>query len=84
MTTRHGRDRLAPAVGPGWAELAVVSNGWGVPEPGATPAILLQLTALVVAGAVVADLRFRLGLVPIVAFLLTSVAIGPNAPPPVA
>ena len=45
----------------------------------ATPAILPQLTALVVAGAVVAYLGFRLRLVPIVAFLITGVAIGPNA-----
>ena len=46
---------------------------------GATPAILPQLTALVVAGALVAYLGFRLRLVPIVAFLVTGVAIGPNA-----
>jgi len=46
---------------------------------GATPAYLPELTALVVGGAVVAYLGFRLRLVPIVAFLLTGVVIGPNA-----
>ena len=46
---------------------------------GATPAILPQLTALVVGGALVAYFGFRLRLVPIVAFLVTGVAIGPNA-----
>jgi CPA2 family monovalent cation:H+ antiporter-2 len=43
------------------------------------PAYLPELTALVVGGAVVAYLGFRLRLVPIVAFLLTGVVIGPNA-----
>jgi len=46
---------------------------------GATPAYLPEMTALVVGAAVVAYLGFRLRLVPIVAFLLTGVAIGPNA-----
>lgn len=45
----------------------------------ATPAYLPALTALVVGGAVVAYFGFRLRLVPIVAFLVTGVAIGPNA-----
>jgi CPA2 family monovalent cation:H+ antiporter-2 len=46
---------------------------------GATPAYLPQLAALVVGAALVAYFGFRLRLVPIVAFLLTGVAIGPNA-----
>jgi hypothetical protein len=46
---------------------------------GSTPAYLPELTALVVGGAVVAYFGFRLRLVPIVAFLLTGVLIGPNA-----
>ena len=46
---------------------------------GATPAYLPEMTALVVGAAVVAYFGFRLRLVPIVAFLLTGVAIGPNA-----
>src|SRR3712207_6162842 len=46
---------------------------------GATPAFLPELTALVVGGALVAYVGLRLRLVPIVAFLLTGVAIGPNA-----
>lgn len=45
---------------------------------GATPEYLPELTALVVGGAVVAYLGFHLRLVPIVAFLLTGVIIGPN------
>lgn len=45
----------------------------------ATPGFLPELTALVVGGAVVAYFGFRLRLVPIVAFLLTGVIIGPNA-----
>ncbi len=43
------------------------------------PAYLPELTALVVGGALVAYLGFRLRLVPIVAFLLTGVVIGPNS-----
>jgi len=46
---------------------------------GSTPAYLPELTALVVGAAVVAYFGFRLRLVPIVAFLLTGVVIGPNA-----
>jgi CPA2 family monovalent cation:H+ antiporter-2 len=46
---------------------------------GATPAYLPELTALVVGAALVAYVGFRLRLVPIVAFLLTGVVIGPNA-----
>ena len=45
---------------------------------GATPAFLPQLTALIVGAAVVAYFGFRARLVPIVAFLLTGVVIGPN------
>lgn len=46
---------------------------------GSTPEFLSQITALVVGGAVVAYVGLRLGIVPIVAFLLTGVVIGPNA-----
>ena len=46
---------------------------------GTTPAFLPELVALVVGGAVVAYFGYRLRLVPIVAFLITGVAIGPNA-----
>jgi len=46
---------------------------------GSTPAYLPELTALVVGAAVVAYFGFRARLVPIVAFLLTGVVIGPNA-----
>ncbi len=45
---------------------------------GATPAYLPQLTALIVGAALVAYFGFRARLVPIVAFLLTGVVIGPN------
>ncbi len=45
---------------------------------GSTPAYLPELTALVVGAAVVAYVGFHLRLVPIVAFLLTGVVIGPN------
>jgi len=45
---------------------------------GSTPAYLPELTALVVGAAVVAYFGFRARLVPIVAFLLTGVVIGPN------
>lgn len=44
-----------------------------------TPAFLAEGAALVVAAALVAYLGFRLGLVPIVGFLLAGVAIGPHA-----
>lgn len=46
---------------------------------GATPAYFTELAALIVAGAVIAYLSFRLKLVPIVGFLIAGVLIGPNA-----
>ena len=46
---------------------------------GSTPEFLSQIAALVVGGAVVAYVGLRLNIVPIVAFLLTGVVIGPNA-----
>ena len=46
---------------------------------GETPAFLGDAAALVVGGALVAYVAFRLGLVPIVGFLLTGVLIGPSA-----
>jgi CPA2 family monovalent cation:H+ antiporter-2 len=45
---------------------------------GEAPAFLGEVAALVVGGALVAYLAFRLGLVPIVGFLLAGVLIGPN------
>jgi len=44
----------------------------------AVPAFLPEAVALVAAGAAIAYVCFRLGLVPIVGFLLAGVAIGPN------
>ena len=46
---------------------------------GTVPAYLTDAVALVVAGATIAYLSFRLRLVPIVGFLLAGVLIGPNA-----
>jgi len=46
---------------------------------GAVPAYLTDAVALVVAGALIAYISFRLRLVPIVGFLLAGVLIGPNA-----
>ncbi|MGK2937594.1 MAG: cation:proton antiporter domain-containing protein [Solirubrobacteraceae bacterium] len=46
---------------------------------GSTPEFLPEIAALVVGGAVVAYVGLRLNLVPIVAFLLTGIVIGPNA-----
>lgn len=43
------------------------------------PPFLVEVAALVVAGALVAYLGHRVGVVPIVGFLLAGVAIGPNA-----
>jgi CPA2 family monovalent cation:H+ antiporter-2 len=46
---------------------------------GAVPHYLTEIVALIVAGAVIAYISFRLRLVPIVGFLLAGVLIGPNA-----
>ncbi|UUY04309.1 cation:proton antiporter [Svornostia abyssi] len=46
---------------------------------GSTPEFLPEIAALVVGGAVVAYVGLRLNIVPIVAFLLTGIVIGPNA-----
>jgi CPA2 family monovalent cation:H+ antiporter-2 len=46
---------------------------------GTVPAYLTDAVALVVAGALIAYISFRLRLVPIVGFLLAGVLIGPNA-----
>lgn len=46
---------------------------------GTAPPFLFELAVLLVAGAVIAYVGYRLGLVPIVGFLLTGVLIGPNA-----
>ena len=46
---------------------------------GTIPPFLTEVVALLVAGAVIAYVCHRLGLVPIVGFLLAGVAIGPNA-----
>jgi CPA2 family monovalent cation:H+ antiporter-2 len=45
----------------------------------AAPPFLVEAAILIVAGAVVAYVGYRLGLVPIVGFLLTGVLIGPHA-----
>ncbi len=46
---------------------------------GAIPQYMTEVVALIVAGAVIAYICFRLKLVPIVGFLLAGVLIGPNA-----
>jgi K+:H+ antiporter len=46
---------------------------------GETPEFLAELAALLVAGTVIAYLGARIGLVPIVGFLLAGVLIGPNS-----
>ena len=46
---------------------------------GAIPHYLTEIVALIVAGAVIAYISFRLRLVPIVGFLIAGVLIGPNA-----
>ena len=46
---------------------------------GAVPHYLTEIVALIVAGAVIAYVSFRLRLVPIVGFLIAGVIIGPNA-----
>lgn len=46
---------------------------------GAVPQYLTEAVALIVAGAVIAYISFRLRLVPIVGFLIAGVLIGPNA-----
>src|SRR6185295_19565346 len=45
----------------------------------AVPPFLTEVVALIVAGAIIAYICFRLKLVPIVGFLLAGVLIGPNA-----
>jgi CPA2 family monovalent cation:H+ antiporter-2 len=52
--------------------------GWVPLAAGESPVWLAQVAGLVVGAAVVAYLAFRLGLVPIVGFLLAGVLIGPN------
>jgi len=46
---------------------------------GAVPQYLTEIVALIVSGALIAYISFRLKLVPIVGFLLAGVLIGPNA-----
>ncbi|HEX8637402.1 MAG TPA: cation:proton antiporter [Pyrinomonadaceae bacterium] len=46
---------------------------------GAVPHYLTEIVALIVAGAIIAYVSFRLKLVPIVGFLIAGVLIGPNA-----
>ncbi len=46
---------------------------------GVVPHNLTEIVALIVAGAIIAYVSFRLKLVPIVGFLLAGVLIGPNA-----
>ncbi|HEY0101339.1 MAG TPA: cation:proton antiporter, partial [Pyrinomonadaceae bacterium] len=46
---------------------------------GTIPPFLTEVVALLVAGAVIAYVCYRIGLVPIVGFLLAGVVIGPNA-----
>lgn len=46
---------------------------------GAIPQFMTEVVALIVAGAVIAYICFRLRLVPIVGFLVAGVLIGPNA-----
>jgi len=46
---------------------------------GAVPQFLTETVALIVAGAAIAYICFRLRLVPIVGFLIAGVFIGPNA-----
>jgi CPA2 family monovalent cation:H+ antiporter-2 len=46
---------------------------------GVVPQFFTEIAALIVAGAVIAYICFRLSLVPIVGFLLAGVLIGPNA-----
>ncbi len=46
---------------------------------GAAPAFLTDAVVLIVAGALIAYISFRLKLVPIVGFLIAGVLIGPNA-----
>src|SRR5688572_20418507 len=46
---------------------------------GVVPQFFAETAALIVAGAVIAYICFRLKLVPIVGFLLAGVLIGPNA-----
>lgn len=45
----------------------------------ATPEFLVEVVSLIVVGAVIGYLCFRIGLVPIVGFLVAGVVIGPNA-----
>lgn len=46
---------------------------------GDTPAFFVELAALFVSSAVIAYIGFRMGLTPIISFLLAGVMIGPNA-----
>jgi monovalent cation:H+ antiporter-2, CPA2 family len=49
------------------------------PAAGAIPPFMTEAVALIVAGALIAYICFRLRLVPIVGFLIAGVLIGPNA-----
>lgn len=51
----------------------------GVAQAAGAPDFFAEVAALLVASALIAFVSFRLGLVPIVSFLLAGVLIGPNA-----
>jgi CPA2 family monovalent cation:H+ antiporter-2 len=73
------------ASSPCCARTATPSWASGLPElpfllaAGKTPEFLAELAGLLVAGTLIAYIGARLGLVPIVGFLLAGVLIGPNA-----
>lgn len=59
--------------------MTVVSDVVAVPPlAGAAPAFLPEVVLLLVAGAAIAYLSYRLGLVPIVGFLVAGVLLGPH------
>ncbi|CAN5774073.1 cation:proton antiporter [soil metagenome] len=77
MPTQFKPRRLSVRRGLGLAT-GLVLSGTAL-AAGETPSFFTELAALMVASAVIAFIGFRIGLTPIVGFLLAGVVIGPNA-----
>ncbi len=77
--TQLGLKLLRPNAGRNLACVAALACAGTALAAGETPHFFAELAALMVASAVIAFVGFRVGLTPIVGFLLAGVVIGPNA-----
>ncbi|MER3553939.1 MAG: potassium transporter KefB [Meiothermus sp.] len=62
-----------------WPMLFLLTGSVALAAEGGSPAFFAEVALLLVSSALIAFLSFRIGLVPIVSFLLAGVLIGPNA-----